>query len=449
MSTAPTFAAVVAGNTAPPISISPKVATRHKGIPLVSFLDSEIDALAAPFRYSLVGTFWYGRPPLKVIRDVFEKIGFHHDLRITLIDQARIMLTFQNESDYLRCFYRRSWHISGCHMRVTKWTVDFDPSSDAPIVPVWVALPALPVHLHQQEALFEIVRPIGLPIKLDIATAKGLRPSVARVCVELDVSQDLPQKIYIQAKGRLILQTIIYEDLPLFCKDCRRLGHASGNCSSTAALNIPPPPPPPPTTSRQAKTRWTPVKRKPNAPPSAQEDIADVDTHMDPPPNADIPVDVTVLPPLVPGVDSTQPTQLPSDADPMPTPAISLPPAPPLEPPSHDEFCDAADFPVTEENAHFDLGHVSDNDLPADSVVDDVSMVPADITHRMQLMQPSPDDELLISRLQDPTTDGPFIPVVLRRKRRSRKDLPPLPPSTVLTRSASQIIQGSVSTLTQ
>lgn len=447
MAAAPSFAAVVAGHSTPPITITPKVVTRHKGIPLVPFLDSEIDALAAPFRYSLVGTFWYGRPPLKVIRDVFEKIGFHHDLRITLIDQSHILLNFRNEADYLRCFYRRSWHISGCHMRVTKWTVDFDPSSDAPIVPVWVALPGLPVHFHQQEALFEIVRAIGLPIKLDIATSQGLRPSVARVCVELDVSQDLPQKLYLQAKGRLILQNIVYEDLPLFCKDCRRLGHASGNCSSTTAFPIPPPPPPPPI-SRPAKTRWTPVKRKSTAPPPAQDGAVE-DTLMDPPSSEDIPVYDNAQQPSEPGVASAPTIPTPSGTDPMPNLTTSLPSAPPSKPPSHEEFSDAADFPATEEAAQLDFGHVSDNDLPADSAVQEIPMVSADVAHRMQLMQPSLNDELLISRLQDPTSDGPFIPVVPRRKRRSRKDLPPLPPSTVLTRSASHIIQGSVSTLTQ
>lgn len=137
MTAAPTFAAVVTDAAhSNSIHIAPKTVSRHKGLPLVSFLDDEIDALAEPYRYSLVGTFWYGRPPMKVIREVFEKIGFHQDLRITLLDKSHILLTFRNEADYLRCFYRRSWQISGCHMRITKWTVDFDPSADVPIVPI-------------------------------------------------------------------------------------------------------------------------------------------------------------------------------------------------------------------------------------------------------------------------------------------------------------------------
>lgn len=254
------FVAIVSGDTSSQsISISPKTVSQYKGIPLISFLNSEIDELAAPFKYSLVGTFWYGRPPLKVIREVFEKIGFYHDLRITLIDQPHILLNFRNEADYLRCFYRRSWYISGCHMRITKWTVDFDPSTDVPIVPAWIALPGLPIHLHRKEALFEIVKPIGSPIKLDVATTEGLRPSVARVCVEVYVSQELPQKIYLQAKSRFILQSIVCEDLPLFCTSCRRLGHAVSSCTPQMTAKIPPPLPPPP--RRPPAQRWTPVKK--------------------------------------------------------------------------------------------------------------------------------------------------------------------------------------------
>lgn len=426
-STPPSFAAVVTGaSSAEKISISPKTVSRHTDIPMISFLDFEIDALAAPFKCSLVGTFWYERPPLKVIREVFEKIGFHNDLRITLIDQSHILLNFRQEADYLRCFYRRSWHISGCHMRITKWTVDFDPTTDVPIVPVWVAFPGLPIHLHCHEALFEIVKPIGSPLKLDVATSDALRPTVARVCVEVDVSQELSQKIYLQAKQRLILQSVIYEDLPKYCTACRRLGHDHLTCEprQSAPSTIPPPPPPPP--SRPSKQRWTPVKKKTAAPPSTEP------SSTLPPPESDMP-------------PATEPI----------TSAPSVPPVADMDPQEVDEgqlqdtFCDAPDHQLPEDVTHTDLGHLSDTKLPTEAHDDAPLIVPAEVARRMQLLDSSPDDDILISRLPDQTEEAPFVPVVPRRKCRSRKDLPPLPPSTILTHSASQIIQRSVSSLSQ
>lgn len=412
-SSAPTFADIVVGSSsAQAISISPKTVSRYKGIPLISFSDSEIDDLAAPFKYSLVGTFWYGKPPLKVIRDVFEKIGFHQDLRITLIDQSHILLNFTNVADYLRCFYRRSWLISGCHMRITKWTVDFDPSTDVPIVPVWIAFPGLPIHLHRKEALFEIVKPIGCPIKLDVATKDGLRPSVARVCVEVDVSKDLPPKIYLQAKGRFILQTIIYEDLPLFCTSCRRLGHAAGSCTPPSESAIPPPPSPPP--RRPPAQRWTPVKKR----PTTQQNLPDTT-----PPSSDT---------------QAPPTSITPDAAPL----RSLDPAAAPLADHHDELVE----PMRDTQDSGELGYSSDNDLP-ETAPQEIPMVPAEVACHIQQLPLSPDTDTLISRLQD-STEG-FIQVVPRRKRRAKKDLPPLPPSSILTRSASHAIQGSDSTLLQ
>lgn len=297
-------------------------------------------------------------------------------------------------------------------MRITKWTVDFDSTADVPIVPIWIALPGFPIHLHRREALFEIVRPVGTPIKLDVATSDGLRPSVARICVEVDVSQELPQKIYLQAKSRYILHPIIYEDLPLFCATCRRLGHALGACSTTPS-SIPPLPPPPP--FRPKAQRWTPVKKKKVTEPSLQ----------------DPPITTPVQEPPTASINEPVQTREPEDE-------------------THAEiFCDAPEPPLSTHPLNNDFGHSSDTELPPEDATVELRSVPEDLVHRMQLLPPSPDDEVLISCLQESPTEADFIPVVPRRKRRARKDLPPLPPSAILTRSASHAIQGSDTTLSQ
>lgn len=82
-------------------------------------------------------------------------------------------------------------------MKVTKWTPSFDPCVDTPIIPVWVALEGLPIHLHDYRTLYEIAKLIGTPLKMDSATLSFHRPSVARFCVEVDVTIDLPTKIFI------------------------------------------------------------------------------------------------------------------------------------------------------------------------------------------------------------------------------------------------------------
>lgn len=76
---------------------------------------------------------------------------------------------------------------------------------------------------------------------------------MARVCVEADISKDLPKKLFLEGKQKIIQQQIIYEDLPSFCTDCRRLGHATSKCGQ---LDHDQPPPKP----QKSTTRWTPKK---------------------------------------------------------------------------------------------------------------------------------------------------------------------------------------------
>lgn len=170
---------------------------------------------------------------------------------------------------------------------------------------------------------------------------------------------------------------------------------------------IPPPPPPPP--SRPSKQRWTPIKKKTAAPPPHAPSSSLPPAESDMPPVTAPQSNV----PYVPSVAELDPQEVAEDQ-------------------LHENFCDAPDHQLPEDVTHTALGHLSDTE---------------EVARRMQMLNSSPDDEVLISRLPDSTDEAPFVPIVPRRKRRSRKELPPLPPSTILTRSASQIIQGSDSHL--
>lgn len=64
-------------------------------------------------------------------------------------------------------------------------------------------------------------------MKLDSVTAESIRPSVARVYVEIDVSQELPSRVFIQVSNRCISQAVVYEDLPLYYTSCTWMGHKS------------------------------------------------------------------------------------------------------------------------------------------------------------------------------------------------------------------------------
>ncbi|VFQ96759.1 unnamed protein product [Cuscuta campestris] len=82
-------------------------------------------------------------------------------------------------------------------MRVFRWTADFDPSVESPLVPVWVWLEGLPIHLFDKPTPFSIAKLLGSPLQTDAATVNLSRRNVARVCVEVNLSKELPKAIWI------------------------------------------------------------------------------------------------------------------------------------------------------------------------------------------------------------------------------------------------------------
>ncbi|XP_019161197.1 PREDICTED: uncharacterized protein LOC109157811 [Ipomoea nil] len=224
-----TFADLLSSSSASPPLLRPP--ERFKGMPAVSFLDEDVRSFSHKFRFALIGKFAKSRPPMAEIRKAFDLIGFGGAFSLGLLDQRHILMNFDYEADFQRCWLRKSWSIKGAIMRVFKWTPDFRPEFESPIVPVWIAFEGLPAHLQDKRAIFSIANLIGSPLKVDSSTLLHNRPSVARVCVELDVSTDLTHQIWIN-NGSFggFTQKVTYEFVPPYCKECRKFGHTVADC---------------------------------------------------------------------------------------------------------------------------------------------------------------------------------------------------------------------------
>ncbi|XP_022866206.1 uncharacterized protein LOC111386010 [Olea europaea var. sylvestris] len=254
------------------------------GEPAVILTESEEATLADPYKYTLVGKFPHRKPTMKKVRENFSKFGFHGCFEVGLIDTTHILIHLTHEEDYSRLFLKPSWYIDGCPMRVLKWTCDFTPEQETPIVPVWVSFPLLPVHLRAKGFLFALSRAIGMPLRIDEATTDLRRPSEARVCIEVNLEHKLPDRVWIERAGnRGFWQTVIYEKRPIFCFSCKHLGHSYDQCTT---VPVPPPPPtvvvhppvrPPITrtdkdkgkvTFVEPKKQWVPVSAMPSVLPT-------------------------------------------------------------------------------------------------------------------------------------------------------------------------------------
>lgn len=79
------------------------------------------------------------------------------------------------------------------------------------VVPIWVTFENLPVFLFHKEALFEIGRLLGRPVKVDGYTLNKSKLHQASVCIEVDISKQLPSHVWIKVldTGTVIKFTLV------------------------------------------------------------------------------------------------------------------------------------------------------------------------------------------------------------------------------------------------
>ncbi|KAK6125241.1 hypothetical protein DH2020_040985 [Rehmannia glutinosa] len=82
-------------------------------------------------------------------------------------------------------------------MRVFKWTPSFNPRAEAPLAPVWIRFPGLPIHFFDHNALFAIGMIIAR-LQVDSRQRSRSRLSMARVCVELDLLKERIDEIVLE-----------------------------------------------------------------------------------------------------------------------------------------------------------------------------------------------------------------------------------------------------------
>ena len=226
--TSKTFADVVGNSSSSDISL--KTPGSHRGEPAVFFSDEDVALLSSPFKFALVGKFSHGRPSIAEIRSVFETIGLKAAFNIGLLDQKHILIRFFHEEDFQRMWLREQWYIKKFPMRVFKWSPQFRVDAESSIAPIWVSLPYLPVQFFSKHSVFSIVGTFGTPMKLDAATSSLSRPSLARVCVEMDLCKKFPTRVWVGWGEHGFWQRVEYEKIPKYCSKCLKQGHELFEC---------------------------------------------------------------------------------------------------------------------------------------------------------------------------------------------------------------------------
>ncbi|KAL0439448.1 UNVERIFIED_CONTAM: hypothetical protein Slati_2427800 [Sesamum latifolium] len=153
----------------------------YKGESCIIYSSEETAHLAARLKFMLVGKFSHGLPNLNFLRFRIVKLSLKGNVTVGRLNFKRVLIHLTNEEDLSRLWLRGEWIFDSFHMRVFKWTPNFDPQIESSIASVWIRLSELPVHLFEKNALFTLAAKIGKPLRMDEPMADLSSPNANAV----------------------------------------------------------------------------------------------------------------------------------------------------------------------------------------------------------------------------------------------------------------------------
>ncbi|KAK9750128.1 hypothetical protein RND81_02G175200 [Saponaria officinalis] len=193
----------------------------------------EVQAEGAKWSHTLMGHVLGARPTLKQVTDFVHKHWNHGPLPLVqYFRKGWFSFRFANADDMNVVLKRGPWSMGSHSWILKQWTPTFSSTMErVSVVPIWILLPELDPYLWTDTVLSKIASKIGKPLFADLPTTLQARLSFARVMVEADVSQELPEYVVLNCPftGQSV-QRVVYEWLPYYCKTCKKLGHTMSSC---------------------------------------------------------------------------------------------------------------------------------------------------------------------------------------------------------------------------
>ncbi|OIS97215.1 hypothetical protein A4A49_22998 [Nicotiana attenuata] len=208
----PTLAAVVQGNRSIQqglkLNYYPPVVKDGKKIVKLNLV--EVEEQSRRWRTSLIGYVIGGSPQFKeMLKFVYGVWHFASTPQVLIHDEGYFIFKFESAEDRDMVLQNGPYTFNNRPMMLKIWEPDF-----------------------QMKNLGRIASSIGTPICTDKLTAQEARVSYARMLIEMDVSQTLPETMLIEvAEGKTREQALSYDWHPSFCHDCLTIGHDTGKCN--------------------------------------------------------------------------------------------------------------------------------------------------------------------------------------------------------------------------
>ncbi|KAG5591022.1 hypothetical protein H5410_041536 [Solanum commersonii] len=183
-------------------SIKPKL----PNVPMILPSDQlEItENFAANLQYAVIRKFSNGWPELEDLRlAIPTQCNVKGECTIRLIRNRHVLIRMENQEDLVNMMSKSVYYIKAKDgysypMRPLVYDAKFEVDEETTQAMAWISFPNLKPTFFMNESIFSLASTIGKPIQLDLATINKMRPSCARVKIQVDLLSDLPKSIEVE-----------------------------------------------------------------------------------------------------------------------------------------------------------------------------------------------------------------------------------------------------------
>ncbi|XP_026459817.1 uncharacterized protein LOC113360529 [Papaver somniferum] len=200
--------------------------THVEECPSIDLIDNNSEDRYDVWKFSLIGRLDFFR-----IKFVDVVISLKNQWKLTcsckMIPLGKGFFTIKLENmEDKNSIKAGKWEVADRVLRVRNWMPNFRPENQSTSsTMVWVHYPGLSFEYWDEKTLFTISRAIGTPVKVDEVTLNYENGLYARVLVDIDLAQKIPNKLWIKNKYGGFMQNVLLTKLPKFCPNCKIIGH--------------------------------------------------------------------------------------------------------------------------------------------------------------------------------------------------------------------------------
>ena len=143
-------------------------------------------------------------------------------------DHGTVFFKFDSETSLVATLEGGPWYVAGKPFILRKWEPHLSLEKDRiSKVPIWVHFYNIPLEYWSHEGLSYIASMIGKPIQADKMTASRRCITYARICIEVDASEDWITSFELEdvnGKNPITIQ-VESQWTPTRCPQCKCFGH--------------------------------------------------------------------------------------------------------------------------------------------------------------------------------------------------------------------------------